>query len=160
MPIDHTVIDCKGEDQQACRLCLTWSLGDVHCFRLAALRHQKANIENAAAIAREKGLRSVDPDFIECPCPTKQRAQLKIYEYLMHAQNRGARGVIQRNAIDLQAQHERIDRYVFDAKLSTDRISDNLDGVFLDEPRHQEETGQCVHRKDGGENPYRSPILS
>ncbi len=117
-------------------------------------------VQCARIIAGYEQLRCIEADLVERPCPSKQRAQLKVREYLPDPGDWLSVRCCQLQPIYLQAQYEWVDCDSFNAQFRIEILLNRINRCVLDQPWRKKEAKQRIHRqrRQGTDKPP-SPAL-
>ena len=87
---------------------------------------------------------SVDADLAEGPGPAEQARGLEIDAQAVEREQRLAVGIAQVQALDLGAQHERVDAHALQREVAAHAVAGVVHRQFFDQQRRQEKAGQGV----------------
>jgi hypothetical protein len=109
------------------------------------LLRQETEIEFATSIACQVDARRINIELAKGRGPAKQRTQLEIDENPFDGDKRFAIGFVQFEAIDLQAEHEWIDRDLLQFQLDAEVVPNGVRGRPVYQPGGDEETEHGIH---------------
>ena len=136
-PVDASVVYREVVDEEPGHPAVGVGLG--RCLRRAFSSRQGCQVQGAAVLAGQEKFRRVEADLREGPCPAKQRAQLKIGEDLLDANDGLAIRRVEFETVNTKTQDKRVNSDPLESQFGVEAFSDGVDRHLLDEPWGQQE---------------------